>query len=288
MKIFVTGASGFIGSRVATYFSRRKHKVICNYYNRSIKIKNVKKIKIDISKKFFIKDEIDTIIHCASKTPVNCKSDKQIYTQNVKMMKSLILLSKKKKIKNFIFLSSVSAYGNIRKKLLYENLKPIQPNSYGRSKIYCEKLLTIFSKKNNIKYLNVRLPGVIGYGSHGNFLSYVLKNIISNKVIKASNKSSFFNNVIFVDELSKFLEIFIKKGSYKFNHINIASKNRLKIKTVINLIYRFLEKPKKIIWVDSKKKPFCIDFKRALKCGYKPESVKNSLKKIVLDYRNNL
>ena len=48
-----------------------------------------------------------------------------------------------------------------------------------------------------------------------------------------------------MDELSKFLEILYKKGSYKFNHINIASKNRLKIKTVINLIYRFLKKPKK-------------------------------------------
>lgn len=288
MNIFVTGASGFIGSRVASFFSRKKHKVICNYYNRSIKIKNVKKIKIDISKKFFIKDEIDTIIHCASKTPVNCTSDKKIYNQNIKMMKSLILLSKKKKIKNFIFLSSVSAYGVIKKKILYENLKPFQPNSYGRSKIYCENLLSIFSKKNSIKHLNVRLPGVIGYGSHGNFLSYVLNNIVSNKVIKVSNKSSFFNNIIFVEELLKFLEIFIKKGNCKFDHINIASKNKLKIKTVINLIYRFLNKPKNIIWVDSKKKPFCIDFKRALKCGYKPETVKNSLRKIVLDYRNNL
>ena len=58
------------------------------------------------------------------------------------MMKNLINLAKNKNVKNFIFISSVSAFGKINKKFLLETDKPIQPNSYGRSKIKCENLLS--------------------------------------------------------------------------------------------------------------------------------------------------
>jgi len=64
MNILVTGASGFIGSRVVKFFSKKKNNVICNYYRRPIKIQNIKKIKLILTKKILIKDNIDTIIHC--------------------------------------------------------------------------------------------------------------------------------------------------------------------------------------------------------------------------------
>ncbi len=285
MNFFITGASGFIGSRLAQYFSKNNF-VICNYYNRKIKIKNVKKIHIDITKKINIKENIDVIIHCASKTHVNCNEDKIIFESNINMMKNLINLAKEKKVKKFIFLSSVSAYGEINKLVLSEKNKPIKPNIYGKSKTVCENLLyNSFKKSLFCNFINIRLPGTVGYGSHSNFISETTKKILKNKKIKVSNKDSYFNNIIFIKDLFNFIKNFIdleQKINYKF--VNIASKDKIKISEVINLLYRLLKREKNIEWVNSEKKAFYIDFKNALKCGFRPKSVKNSILNYAREY----
>ena len=245
MKILITGGSGFVGSRVAEFFQKKKHEVICNFYRRPIKVKNIKKIKLNITKKILIKEKIDAIIHCASKTHINCEKDLTIYEQNIKMMKNLLDLAKQKKIKKFIFLSSVSAYGKINNNLLYENDKPINPNPYGKSKIFCENLLSNFSKENeDFKSIAIRLPGTVGFGSHGNFISDITKKILVGKEIKISNKSSYFNNIIFVDDLSNFLLTLLKRKKFKYDFINIASNRKMKIMNVVNFIYSRLNKKK--------------------------------------------
>jgi nucleoside-diphosphate-sugar epimerase len=278
VNIFITGASGFVGSRLAQYFSK-KNFIICNYYNRKINIKNVKKINIDITKKIKIKENIDVIIHCASKTPVNCRVDKTIFDSNIIMMKNLIKLAKEKKVKNFIFLSSVSAFGKIKKAILLEKDQSRKLNIYGKSKIVCENLLYNNFKKNSFcNFLSIRLPGTVGLGSHGNFISETTKKILEDKKIKVSNKNSYFNNIIFIKDLFNFIKNFIsqkKKINYKF--VNIASKNKIKIKDVIDLLYRSLKRKKNIQWINSNEMSFYIDFRNALKCGFRPKSVKNSI-----------
>ncbi len=280
MKIFITGASGFAGSCIAEFFLKKKYKVIGSFYNNPIKIKHIRKLKLILTKKILIKDNIDTIIHCASRTPVNCKNSSLIFNQNVKMMKNLLDLSSRKNVKNFIFLSSVSAYGKINKKTLFENNRSINPNRYGQSKIICENLLYDYAKKQkSFKFLSLRLPIVVGKGSHSNFISETTKKIINNDQIKASNKSSYFNNIIFIDDLSKFLLNYLKYKNCKFLYVNVASFNKMKISNVINYIYQRLKRKKNIEWSKSKSPAFCINFRNALKCGFKPSSVKNSLKK---------
>jgi len=165
------------------------------------------------------------------------------------MMKNLLNFAKKKNIKNFIFLSSISAYGKINKKILLESDQTTRPNVYGKSKMECEKLLLSFSKKKKyFKHITIRLPGVVGYGSHGNFISETTKKILNNERIKVKNKSSNFNNIIFVDDVSKFLLTFLigKKPQYKL--VNVASNRKMKILNVVNFIYSRLKKKKIFKW----------------------------------------
>ena len=74
-------------------------------------------------------------------------------------MNNLIYLAKK--IKKFIFLSSVSVYGKINIKVLKEDYKPNNPNKYGISKLICEQALNELSKYN-ISFISIRLPIVVG------------------------------------------------------------------------------------------------------------------------------
>jgi UDP-glucose 4-epimerase len=288
MNILITGGSGFIGSRIADFF-KKNHNVICTYYNNPIKIKNVKKIKLNLTKKIIIKKKIDLIIHCASKTSLNSSKDSIMLSQNIKMIKNLLDFVKKKNIKNFVFLSSVSAYGKINKRILFENHKPKNLSTYGKSKLICEKLLSNFSQINkDFKFLSIRLPGVVGYGSHGNFISDLTNKIISGKKIQVSNKLSYFNNIIFVNDLAKFVMEIIKTKNLKCMSINIASDKKIRIVDVIKFIYFRLNIRENVQWIKKKNQSFCIDFSNALKCGYKPISVKKSLTNFTNDYLKRL
>jgi len=289
MNILVTGASGFIGSRVANFLSNKKFRIFCNYNNKLIKIKKVKKIRLSITKNFNIKSSIDVIIHCASKTPVNSNNNKITFNQNVNMMKSLINFSKKKNVKCFIFLSSMSAYGIIKKKILFESYKPYKPNSYGKSKIECEQLLIDYSKITKTPYLIIRLPGVVGLGSHSNFITEITKKIFKNEKIIVSNRNDFFNNIVFIDDLSKYILKIIKTKKIRYNLINLASKNKLKISNLINFIYEKLKiKNKKIIWIKNKKRSFTINLNKASQNGYSSSSVKKSLENYIMEIKNKL
>ena len=230
-------------------------------------------------------------MHCASKTPINCDNNKKIFNENLDLMKKLLNFSKVKNIKNFIFLSSISVYGKKNVKIYKENNRFNKPDIYGQSKRACEKMLQKYEKQNyinNFKFISIRLPGVVGFGSHGNFISEITKKIISGQRIEVSNKLSYFNNIVFVDDLAKFILRVIKIKKLKHEFVNLASNKKIKIADIIKIIYRRFDIIENVKWIKTKKKSFCIDFSHALKCGYKPVSVKKSLIKFTNDYLKNL
>lgn len=87
-------------------------------------------------------------------------------------MKNLVLYAKQVKTKLFINLSTLSVYGEIRKKLLNENYAPVNQSWLGITKFRAEKFLKISS----INYINLRLPGVLTINK--NFIRPWLKTLI--------------------------------------------------------------------------------------------------------------
>ena len=72
-------------------------------------------------------------------------------------VKNLIILAKQKKIKLFINLSTVSIYGRVKTKYLTEKYLPQKKNFYSEKKKMAEDLLI----KSKLRYINIRLPGVL-------------------------------------------------------------------------------------------------------------------------------
>ena len=156
--ILVTGGAGFIGSHLCERLLSNKVHVICldnfdSFYDPDIKIKNAegmtKKFQDlfelvtgdirnpDHLKGIFQKNRFDFVIHLAARAGVRPSIADPLLYQNVNIRGTIVLLEacKAYKIKNFIFASSSSVYGENQRVPFTEEDLDIQPVSpYGATK----------------------------------------------------------------------------------------------------------------------------------------------------------
>ena len=156
--ILVTGGAGFIGSHLCERLLSDGVKVICldnfdSFYDPDIKIKNAegmtKKFQDlfelvtgdirnpDHLKGLFQKNPVDFVIHLAARAGVRPSIADPLLYQDVNIRGTIVLLEACKvyEIKNFIFASSSSVYGENQRVPFTEEDLDIQPVSpYGATK----------------------------------------------------------------------------------------------------------------------------------------------------------
>ncbi len=231
----ITGCAGFIGYHMTNYLTRRNNKVIGvdslnRYYSKDYKYERLKILKknkrfkfykIDLSNEKEIKNlltekKIKYVIHLAAQPGViySYKNPDSYYKNNVKATQNLVDLFNNKTIKNFIFVSSSSVYGDQKKYPIKENFKLIPKNYYAKTKITCEKIVTKGFAKNNIPFKIVR-PFTV-YGPYGRPDMLVLKYLTyskSNKILKIFNFGKHLRDFTYVDDVVKIIYILSKKNN---------------------------------------------------------------------------
>jgi len=156
--ILVTGGAGFIGSHLCERLLNDGGRVVCldnfdNFYDPNIKIKNVEAIARKYSEQFelvtgdirnhdhlmgiFQKNQIDSIVHLAARAGVRPSIVEPLLYEEVNIRGTIGLLEacKEHKIRNLIFASSSSVYGENQRVPFSERDLDIQPISpYGATK----------------------------------------------------------------------------------------------------------------------------------------------------------
>ncbi len=186
-KILITGGGGYVGSALADYLVEKGYAV--TVYDLFIYGKNVfnKKEKIKIIEgdirnyKNFEKSvkEIDVVIHlaCISNDPsfeMNPNLGKSI---NYDAFEPLVHLSKKNKVKKFIYASSSSVYGIKENQNVTEDMSLEPLTDYSKFKAECEKILNNF-KSQDFNVVTIRPATVCGYSRRQRL--DVIVNILSN------------------------------------------------------------------------------------------------------------
>ena len=142
-KILITGSSGFIGFHVASFFLKKNYTVYGidnhnDYYDIKLKIKRCNILKKS-KQFFFIKKDIqdkklstllgkikpDVIIHLAAQAGVrySYKNPFKYIDYNITGFLNLLEAMQKNKLRNLIYASSSSIYGNVKKYPINENFK---------------------------------------------------------------------------------------------------------------------------------------------------------------------
>lgn len=185
-NVLVTGGFGYIGSHtIIELFEAKNYNpiIIDNFSNSSEKIvKNVESLvgdriiyyNIDCREsldEIIIKHNIEIIIHFAAFKSVNdsVKEPLIYYDNNIGSLINLLKTCKKHNIKNFIFSSSCSLYGDVKILPVNENTKLADIKSpYANTKLMGEKILKDFCDSNkNFNTICLRYFNPIGAHKSG-------------------------------------------------------------------------------------------------------------------------
>ena len=177
-NILVTGGAGYIGSHIIELLVKKKFKVfiydnLVTGYKKLINKKAVF-IKGDIkNSKLLIKtindNNINSIIHLAGYLNISegQKNKKKYYKNNVIGTLNLVKACKNSTVKNIIFSSSCSVYGNIKGSVSEKNT-PKPKSYYAFTKYKSEEIIKKYEKKFNFKYGILRYFNVAGASPSGN------------------------------------------------------------------------------------------------------------------------
>jgi nucleoside-diphosphate-sugar epimerase len=171
MKIFLTGASGFVGKYLMDFLINQGHDVIGHLHTPKDSIDHLgrKFCHMNLLNHHEILDvlsDIDTVIHCAAHVST-WSSPETFYKNNVLVTKSLLESAKQVGVQRFIFLSCASVVMQQRQALLSisESLPLTNQNElpYATSKALAEDLV-LKAASENFKAIALRPAFIWGKG----------------------------------------------------------------------------------------------------------------------------
>ena len=171
-KILITGGGGYVGAVLTPYLINKGHKVTVvdlMIYGSDVlqKNSNLKIIKGDIRDQDLLNKILpnhDIVIHlaCISNDPsfeLNPGLGKSI---NLDAFKPLVEISKKNKIKRFIYASTSSVYGIKSEKDVNETMSLEPLTDYSKFKVECEVILNKYIS-DDFTPITIRPATVCGY-----------------------------------------------------------------------------------------------------------------------------
>lgn len=198
--VLLTGSSGFLGKTILKKFNNN-YEVFCLSRTFGDYI-------VSLEKEIPVFDQpFELIIHAAGKAHSIPKTEinkKQFYEVNVLGTNNLLAgLEKVGLPKQFVFISSVSVYGQDFGDKINEGHSLEAKDAYGLSKIQAESLIKEWCEKHNIICTILRLPLLVGENAPGNL----------GAMIKAIKKGYYFNvgggkakkSMVLVDDVAAFI-----------------------------------------------------------------------------------
>lgn len=181
MRVFIVGASGFVGGIMFKYLSR-EHEIHGSFYSNPVK----RLIHLDMTDIKAVKDILtlikpDVIIHPAANPNVEyCEEHpKETWQVNVEGSRNLIEIAREIGAK-FVYFSSDYVFDGTTGPYS-ENHIPNPINEYGFQKFAVENLI----KKSLDNYLIIRITVVYGWERRGkNFVMGLIKNLKHGDIMK--------------------------------------------------------------------------------------------------------
>lgn len=268
MKILVTGGAGFIGSHLTRRLLELGYRVVCvddlnDYYSPKIKQKNIapflgrknfKFYKADICDysrllEIFKREKFDIVAHLAARAGVRPSIKNPLLYERVNVGGTMILLdlAVKYKIKNFVFASSSSVYGN-NKKIPFSEKDPVDNpiSPYAATKKSCELLAATYHNLYGLPCTGLRFFTVYGPSGRPDMAPFLFTDaIFRGRTIKKFGNGKTKRDYTYVDDIVDGTIVALRKN-FPFEIINLGNNKQVELNYFIALIERLLDKHAKI------------------------------------------
>lgn len=249
-KILVTGSAGFIGFHLTHLLLKQGYNVLGidslnSYYDITLKINRtniLKKFKYYSHKKLDLVDmnklsklverfNPNLIIHLAAQAGVrySFSNPREYIDSNIIGFHNIISLAKEINVKNFVYASSSSVYGDQKKFPIDEENNTSQPNSlYAATKKSNELISYTYSKLFNLKTTGLRFFTVYGpWGRPDMSLFKFTKSILDKQTIEIYNGGNHTRDFTYIDDITHGISniVDISLGKLRVNNSNLISNN---------------------------------------------------------------
>jgi nucleoside-diphosphate-sugar epimerase len=222
MKILVTGATGYIGNRLAQTLAEAGnmvHILVRDLQSANLPLHtNIKVFAGDITDIGSIARAIDgctQVYHAAAMTNIYTKDPSAIFEVNVSGTQNMLTVSKEARVEKLVFTSTCSVFGPSILDPTREDDKRIirYTNNYEKSKSVAENLVKEYSSKG-LQTVTVDLTKVFGPGieTHAMSVNRVIRDFIAGKICVHPMPSSIISNYVFIDDAVKGHILAMQKG----------------------------------------------------------------------------
>ena len=247
-KIFLAGHKGMLGSSILRTLKKKGYKNIITIDKKKLNLRNQDELK-----RFFKLKKPEVVIIAAAKVggiKSNINNPANFIQENLEIQPNLISISYNNKIKKLIFFGSSCIYPKNLKKPIKETqlLSGSLENtneSYAVAKIAGIQMIKSFNKQYQTNYICLMPCNLFGPNDNydlenSHFLPALIRKISlaslkKNKVVKLWGTGKPLREILYVDEVAKACEFFLKKKTND-SLINIGSSFELSIKEYANRI----------------------------------------------------
>jgi nucleoside-diphosphate-sugar epimerase len=282
-NILVIGANSFLGQNLLKdlrlsfegVFATTRHIDSENNFNTSFNEIEYLPLHIENIENYnSLPLKVNTVIHLAAESS-NQKSISSLFQSNLVGIHNLISYARRAKAQKFIFASSMSVYGQVSDEVVNSKTPIVDPELYGQSKRLGE--LYLLDAAKDFKSISLRLPGMLGEGAKGHWLSNILSKAQNNQDINIFNPDAKYNNAVSTNCLNNFLIHLYESDWQESVALPLASSGITTIRKAVEIVIKISGSESKIFTKPHRNHSFSIDCSEAHEYGFNPKHIEEAL-----------
>jgi nucleoside-diphosphate-sugar epimerase len=260
LNIWITGCSGFLGTRLANHFAKQHHvtglsRRDCTAASQSVSIDLTNRDSPRVIEKLTAESGApDVVIHAASKQP-GLGDLADFVDANVHATSNLIEGLTLQPPRLIIYTSTLSVYGR-------PSLIPVDESSpaggslpYGATKRWGEQLVETFQRYSKIVVL--RMPSLYGAGQADSFIDGLARTAQIGDSIELYSRGELVRDALHVDDVVRAIDNCISQPpADAFSILNLGCGERIKTSDWARALVHALDSKSAIIPVDREASQF--------------------------------